>query len=1195
MDEPHRSLHIAPTAGQAVRPTTYLRGMRCRNGFRGLALVLSLCWALGAWGQTDTEFWFVAPEVWAGHGDSPIVLRFATLGTPATITVEQPANAAFPTQTLNVAANSAATLDLTPWMNQVENKPVNAVLDLGLHITATSEITAYYEVNHNLNPDIFTLKGSAALGTEFYTPFQTFLNNNYNESKAGLDLVATEDNTTITITPSTALVGHPAGVAFDIVLDAGQTYSLRAASTAAAQHPAGTHIVSSAPIAVTMSDDSIVGAPFGGTCFDLFGDQLIPVSVAGMEHIAVKGPDLDGPDKIFILATEDGTEVQVNGVVFATLNAGETFTHSLLADVAYYVTSAPAMVLHMTGVDCEVAGAVLPPLVCTGSDEVAFVRSTNQDFAITLIVQAGAEGGFAFNGNPIWIPAASFTPIAPTGGNWLFAQITATGFVPALASSRVTNSLGRFHLGTINGMSGSYARYGFFSDFRTYHHTTSVDDDDVCAGETVMVSAEPIIGGTYEWTGPGAFEATGEQIELGPLSLADAGEYVVTGMAGDCPIEADTLVLVVNPGPDAPTLDTPDPWCEGTVAELVASGPGETWAWTGPSGPLGNVDATVEVSEPGTYSVTTSIAGCTSEPATWEGAFSPTYAVQLPDDGGSVCEGADWEVAPVGLPAGDWEWTTPAGEALSGATLAWPGVAEADAGWYVLSGVVDGCPAESDSVQLSVQIPAPLSPDVPATACTGEAAFPLVVDDPWGGVWSASCGACVNGSDFVPALAGPGAVTFTYTSAGACSLEASASLEVLETPDASFGAPFSACLGTGEVVLEPEVAGGSWSADCGGCLGADGVFDTGVAGEGIWSITYAIGGTCPNEGTGTFEVTPNLSSAFDAPETACLNDDPVAFAPENVGGMWTADCGGCWAGNGTLNVAAAGPGQVEITYTLPGVCGTSTSASLEVLSLPDAGFSWTPSTGCAPLWVDFEPSATSGSVACSWGFAGPENATSNWGCGSGAHVFSVPGCYDVSHAVIDDNGCQNTFHVSNAVCVSAPPSAEFTWSPYFPEWSDQQVTLEALEQDVEWTWTVNGLLLGTESTAALVPAEVDASPWNLCLTTTDSAFCSATECIALDPGTGLSVYAPNAFTPDEDGKNEAWRLVVGDDVVELEVTVWDRWGMEVFRSAAIEHWWDGRVQGGTHFAPNDVYVWQAIVRDARGHARTASGHVTLIR
>jgi hypothetical protein len=46
-------------------------------------------------GQTDTEFWFVAPEVTALHGDNPVLLRFATFDAPATVTVTQPANPAF--------------------------------------------------------------------------------------------------------------------------------------------------------------------------------------------------------------------------------------------------------------------------------------------------------------------------------------------------------------------------------------------------------------------------------------------------------------------------------------------------------------------------------------------------------------------------------------------------------------------------------------------------------------------------------------------------------------------------------------------------------------------------------------------------------------------------------------------------------------------------------------------------------------------------------------------------------------------------------------------------------------------------------------------------------------------------------------------------------------------------------------------
>ena len=130
-----------------------------------LSVVLS-CSVTHVFGQLDTEFWFVAPEVWDGHGDDPILLRF-NLGDPAQVTVEQPANPAFPVQTLNIPANGTQTLDLTPWLGDIENKPSNTTLDRGLHITSDAPVTAYYEINHNPNPDIFALKGSSALGDAF--------------------------------------------------------------------------------------------------------------------------------------------------------------------------------------------------------------------------------------------------------------------------------------------------------------------------------------------------------------------------------------------------------------------------------------------------------------------------------------------------------------------------------------------------------------------------------------------------------------------------------------------------------------------------------------------------------------------------------------------------------------------------------------------------------------------------------------------------------------------------------------------------------------------------------------------------------------------------------------------------------------------------------------------------------------------
>ncbi|MFM1809024.1 MAG: hypothetical protein RLZZ382_249 [Bacteroidota bacterium] len=356
-------------------------------------LLFALFLGFQASAQLDTLFWFVAPEIAQSHGDRPIVFRFATLATPATITISQPANPGFPPQIINLGANAAQTLDLTPWIDIIENKPANSVLNYGFKIKATAPIMAYYEVvtSCNCNPDIFTLKGKNALGTNFIISAQTFLTN-ANYARSGFDIVATQNNTTITIVPSSDILGHTAGAPFIIVLNMGETYSAEASNIAGNLHLSGSTVISDKPIAITIKDDSMSGAPYGG-CADLMGDQTIPVPVTGKEYVTLKGY-LNGPDKVYVVATQNNTQLTIDGVSVGTLNTTNLYVHTQSNPTAYIQADKPVYVLHTTGFGCEVGGAIVPPVVCTGSNTVAFVRSTNEFFAMNILVPAGGENSF---------------------------------------------------------------------------------------------------------------------------------------------------------------------------------------------------------------------------------------------------------------------------------------------------------------------------------------------------------------------------------------------------------------------------------------------------------------------------------------------------------------------------------------------------------------------------------------------------------------------------------------------------------------------------------------------------------------------------------------------------------------------------------------------------------------------------------
>lgn len=503
--------------------------------------------------QLDTSFWFVAPEVTSAHGDNPTVFRFATMNEPATIVVSQPANPAFPIQTLNLLANASQTLNLQNWLNLVENAPSNTVLNKGFRITSTTPISAYYEVNPacQCNPDIMALKGANALGTSFVVGGQTFFANDANYSPradAKFDIVATEDNTNITIIPSVNIMGHAAGVPFTITLNAGQTWS-GVSVPQFGQKVVGTIINANKPIAVTYSDDSVAF----NQCRDILSDQLIPISVIGTEYIAVRG-FLQDMDRVFVTATQPNTDVFIDGSATpaTTLQLGQTYMIELTTPSTFIQTSSPAYVFHLSGFGCEVGGAVLPPIVCTGSQEIPFIRSTNEFFGITILVPAGSEGDFLLNGAAGIIVASDFSVVPGTNNEWMYAQLNMTAQIAVNVGSRIENPSERFHFGLINGGASSGCRYGFFSDFSSTKYEIQTSQIDFCAGESIELFTNQIAGATYEWSGPNGFSAQGISIAIPNATAENAGLYLVEGYLPDaCQVLADSVEISVF---EIPTL-----------------------------------------------------------------------------------------------------------------------------------------------------------------------------------------------------------------------------------------------------------------------------------------------------------------------------------------------------------------------------------------------------------------------------------------------------------------------------------------------------------------------------------------------------------------------------------------------------------------------------------------------------------------
>ncbi|WP_316739376.1 putative Ig domain-containing protein [Pedobacter aquatilis] len=91
---------------------------------------------------------------------------------------------------------------------------------------------------------------------------------------------------------------------------------------------------------------------------------------------------------------------------------------------------------------------------------------------------------------------------------------------------------------------------------------------------------------------------------------------------------------------------------------------------------------------------------------------------------------------------------------------------------------------------------------------------------------------------------------------------------------------------------------------------------------------------------------------------------------------------------------------------------------------------------------------------------------------------------------------------------------------------------------------------------------------------------------------GNDVYVPNAFTPNNDGKNDIF-LVYGTTIASVKMNIYTQWGQLIFQVDSTTTGWDGTFRGVPQ--PSGVYVYMIEVISTDGTKVMKKGTVTLIR
>ena len=1120
--------------------------------FRSLLFIGVTMFSGNIQAQQDTTFWFAAPEVSASAGDTPIFLRFMTYGNASDVTVSLPANGGFTPITLNIPANSLDSVNLTPFLAQIESPAGDVVSNNGIRITATEQISAFYELKNATNKEIFSLKGNKGLGNNFYTPFQRFWDNGSTTpaSFSSIDIVATENNTTVLITPRTAIIGHAQDVTYSVVLNEGETYSARDINVSAVSTLAGSIVSSDKPISVTVFS----GALTNGGCTSTMGDQITPENFTGRDFI-VQGAT-GGNDRIYVLGTQNGTSITVENstTTNAVISWGETFELATTDAINYISTNKPVYVWHTTGYGCELSGAQVPNLLCAGKYSNTFTRTTSDSIGLVLYTRTGFEGQFALNGNASLIPAAAFNPVPGTAGAYQAAVIYYnTTDVPVDSYNEVTNSGDIFGMAVISGDNGNGSGYAYLSEFTSYPFINAGTNDTVCANTTFPINGT--IGGgdvTGVWSTSGFGMFSSATDVLNNVYVPSALDTLITPIniilttTGSCPVLKDTIVLEVQTAPIV-SASADQSLCENnSIATLAGSieGGATTGFWS--------------TNGTGTFLPDSSALDAQYVPSQADLTNGTVELVLLSTNVGSC------------IPESDTMYIT----YTQGATV--------DAGQpdtlsvcennpvVTLNGTVSGVTTTGKWITSGNGIFSPDNLDLNGTY------QPSFADISSGGVWI-----------YLESTANQNCVA----------VQDSFFVQFTAAPTVDAGAGILSCSNNAAVNLNGVIGGATTTGIWTGGSGSFSASSTDLYAVYTPTPTEIANGflfltlTSTNNG-GCIAESDNVQIEFIAPPTAnfsvndvCLNEQSVFTDFSNAGfgaiDTWQWDFGTAGATSSNQNdvytYSTAGSYDVQLIVTSVHGCSDTITQQTEVFDIPVADFNYTANCQNNQVVVQFTDASTIANGALNfwlYDFGGQGTAATE----NPQQVFSANGDYTVLHIVESTAGCRD----SNIQIVSIPPSpvADFSYN------TNNGLNIGAVFNFINTSTdaTIYNWDFGNGNTS------IDVDPNNtyfangnylVTLVVENDLGCtdSTSEIISINTvTTEISTLIPNAISPNGDLRNDVWKL----DFLDLlypnaRVEIYNEWGQLVFESDGYDVPWDGRFNN--EFVPDGTYYYIIDLKD----------------
>lgn len=311
-----------------------------------LLVVFLLGTLVPVWGQASTEgkeFW-VALNMTTGTGgtDHEPFICITTQHPGGSYTISNPADPSFTPITGQIprtgyikipasTAPAAGEIDLNRWypVGQTAQAVSNQIKNVGLKVTTTVDCSVFAGNRLPQSFDAANILPITALQTEYIT--QDYPGYDH-ENKGGgypvTTILATENNTTVRVIPSSAVLNSNGTATIVKTLNAGQVLYITGDNRASLS---GTMVNSDKKIAVfTGVNNTDVPGPVSAR--DHLYEQNMPVDYWGTHFVVTRSMKKDA-NRIRVTASNNGTELIVDGISLTTINAGETYEFELCESV----------------------------------------------------------------------------------------------------------------------------------------------------------------------------------------------------------------------------------------------------------------------------------------------------------------------------------------------------------------------------------------------------------------------------------------------------------------------------------------------------------------------------------------------------------------------------------------------------------------------------------------------------------------------------------------------------------------------------------------------------------------------------------------------------------------------------------------------------------------------------------------------